>query len=99
MEKFFAHFGVMPDYIWLVDKRIRGERITKYNQALNFAHKRYHAYYNAYKQRKTEYQLHYLHVYLGKMRRWYLIYRYVMRLSVLRFLSLSSRYIKRQQCL
>ena len=40
MEKFFAHFGVMPDYIWLVDKRIRGERITKYNLALNFAHKR-----------------------------------------------------------
>ena len=57
MEKFFAHFGVMPDYIWLVDKKIKGERITKYNQALNFAHKRYHAYYNAYKQRKTEYQI------------------------------------------
>lgn len=57
MEKFFEHFGVMPDYIWLVDKRIRGERITNYNLALNFAHKRYHAYYNAYKQRKTEYQI------------------------------------------
>ena len=57
MEKFFAHFGVMPDYIWLVDKRIRGERITKYNQAFNFAHKRYHAYYNAYQQRKTEHQI------------------------------------------
>ena len=49
MEKFFAHFGVMPDYIWLVDKRIRGERITKYN--------RYKAYYNAYKQHKTEHQI------------------------------------------
>ena len=57
MEKFFAHFGVMPDYIWLVDKRIRGERITKYNQALNFAHKRYKGYYNAYKQHKTEHQI------------------------------------------
>lgn len=57
MEKFFEHFGVMPDYIWLVDKRIRSERITNYNLALNFAHKRYHAYYNAYKQRKTEYQI------------------------------------------
>ena len=57
MEKFFAHLGVMPDYIWLVDKRIRDERITNYNLALNFAHKRYHAYYNAYKQRKTEYQI------------------------------------------
>ena len=57
MEKFFAHFGVMPDYIWLVDKRIRGERITKYNQAFNFAHKRYKAYYNAYKQHKTEHQI------------------------------------------
>ena len=57
METFFAHFGVMPDYIWFVDKRIREERITNYNQALNFAHKRYHAYYNAYKQRKTEYQI------------------------------------------
>ena len=22
MEKFFAHFGVMPDYIWFVDKKI-----------------------------------------------------------------------------
>lgn len=57
MEKFFEHLGVMPDYIWLVDKRIRDERITNYNLALNFAHKRYHAYYNAYKQRKTEYQI------------------------------------------
>jgi hypothetical protein len=57
MEKFFEHFGVIPDYIWLVDKRIRGERITNYNLALNFAHKRYHAYYNVYKQRKTEYQI------------------------------------------
>ena len=57
MEKLFAHFGVMPDYIWFVDKRIREERITNYNLALNFAHKRYHAYYNAYKQRKTEHQI------------------------------------------
>ncbi len=57
MEKFFSHFGVMPDYIWLVDKRIREERITNYNLALNFAHKRYHAYYNAYKQHKTEHQI------------------------------------------
>lgn len=57
MEKLFAHFGVMPDYIWFVDKRIREERITNYNLALNFAHKRYHSYYNTYKQRKTEHQI------------------------------------------
>ena len=57
MEKFFAHFGVMPDYIWFVDKKIREERITSYNLALNFAHKRYHAYFNAYKESKTEYQI------------------------------------------
>ena len=57
MEKFFTHFGVMPDYIWLVDKRIRRGYITNYNLALNFAHKRYQAYFNAYKVRKTEYQI------------------------------------------
>jgi len=57
MEKFWAHFSVIPDYIWFVDKRIREERITSYNLALNFAHKRYHAYYNAYKESKTEYQI------------------------------------------
>lgn len=57
MEKFFAHFGVMPDYIWFVDKKIREERIANYNLALNFAHKRYHAYYNAYKENKSEYQI------------------------------------------
>ena len=57
MEKYFAHFGVMPDYIWFVDKKIREERIANYNLALNFARKRYHAYYNAYKESKTEYQI------------------------------------------
>ena len=57
MEKYFTHFGVMPDYIWFVDKRIREERIANYNLALNFAHKRYHAYFNAYKESKTEYQI------------------------------------------
>lgn len=57
MEKFGAHFSVIPDYIWFVDKRIREERITSYNLALKFAHKRYHAYYNAYKESKTEYQI------------------------------------------
>ena len=57
MEKFWAHFSVIPDYIWFVDKRIREERITSYNLALNFAHKRYHAYFNAYKESKTEYQI------------------------------------------
>ena len=57
MEKFFAHINVMPDYIWFVDKRIREERIANYNLALNFARKRYHAYFNAYKESKTEYQI------------------------------------------
>lgn len=57
MEKLFAHFGVMPDYIWLVDRRIRSERISDYNLALNFAHKRYYTYYNVYKQHKTEHQI------------------------------------------
>ena len=57
MEKYFTHFGVMPDYIWFVNKRIRKEYITNYNLALNFAHKRYHAYFNAYKESKTEYQI------------------------------------------
>lgn len=57
MEKFGAHFSVITDYIWFVDKRKREERITNYNLALNFARKRYHAYFNAYKESKTEYQI------------------------------------------
>ena len=57
MEKYFAYFGVMPDYIWFVDKRIRKEYITNYNLALNLAHRRYQAYYKAYKEHKTEHQI------------------------------------------
>ena len=57
METYFAHFGVMPDYIWFVNKRIRKEYITNYNLALNYAHRRYQAYYKAYKERKTENQI------------------------------------------
>ena len=56
MEKYFAYFGVMPDYIWFVNKRIRKEYITNYNLALNLAHRGYQAYYNAYKQHRTEHQ-------------------------------------------